>query len=365
LNHLKLQAFAAQQRYGHQPPPAPQSAAQPAGPSAVTATERTANPMRPTTLDEMIGQERVRKLLRRVIDATARRRQPLDHVLLVGASGAGKSTVANIIANELGVDCFQVQAPVSTETLLDLRTKMVIGDVLFIDEIHQQAIADRRGKSAATDPEVLFHVLEDRRLVTPEGVFDFPHITVIGATTDEGMLPDPFINRFPLRPVLEPYKQAELALIATYNARALAISITRDAATVFARASRGVPRQINNYVKNAALLGDGIDVALAEEVVRDLNRTTDDGLTLDMQRALVFLYRRGKRTNKSDNTTTYQASVMTLATALGKSRDVKAIQLRVEPYLIERGYLQVGHGGRSLTDAGVRRAKDLSKQGVS
>jgi Holliday junction resolvasome RuvABC ATP-dependent DNA helicase subunit len=83
-----------------------------------------------------------------------------------------------------------------------------------------------------------------------------------------------------------------------------------------------------------------------------------------MQRTLVFLYKRGKRTNKAAGTTTYQASVATIATAIGKSRDVKAIALRVEPYLIERGYLQVGHGGRSLTDAGLTRAKELAKAGV-
>lgn len=364
MNYTKWRAIRSDAMYGHRET-AESEPAQPAGPSAVNATERTANPLRPSMLDEMIGQERVRGLLRRVIDASQRRAQPLDHMLLVGASGLGKSTVANIVANELGVACFQVQAPVSTETLLSLRTKMVDGDVLFIDEIHQQAIADRRGKSSATDPEVLFHVLEDRRLVTPEGVYEYPHITVIGATTDEGLLPDPFVNRFPLRPVLENYKQSELAQIAVYNGRAIGVQVTRDAAIAFARACRGVPRQINNYVKNGALLGDVVDIAVAEEVVRDLNRTTDDGLTLDMQRALVFVYRHGKSTNQQTRVTVYKASVFSIAVGIGKSRDEKGVKLRVEPYLIQKGYLQVGHGGRVLTEAGIRRAKELSKQGVS
>jgi Holliday junction DNA helicase RuvB len=333
-------------------------------PVAVTAVERTANPLRPAWLADMIGQRQMRGLLREVIDATTRRVQPLDHLLLIGASGVGKSTIANVVANELGVSCFQLQAPVSSETLLELRLVMRIGDVLFIDEIHQQAVPDRRGRSAQTDPEILFHVLEDRRLVTPTGVLEFPHITVIGATTDEGMLPDPFINRFPLRPVFEAYTVAELAEIAHHNGAALGVPITREACRAFARASRGAPRQINNYVRNGAMLGQAITVEVAEKVVRQLNRTTDDGLTLDMARALVFLYRRGRRANRTLGTVTYQASVATIATALGKSRDQKAVQLRVEPYLIERGYLQVGHGGRSLTDAGVRRAKELSQQGV-
>jgi holliday junction DNA helicase RuvB len=334
-------------------------------PAPVTATARTANPLRPDRLADMIGQERVRGLLRRVIDAAADRPHPLDHMLLVGPSGLGKSTLAHVIANEVGTDCYQVSAPISGEQLLQLRTEMLSGDVLFIDEIHQQAVADRRGRNASMDPEVLYHVLEDRRLITPTGVLDFPEITIIGATTDEGMLPYPFINRFPLRPVLEPYKQGDLTRIAKLNADALDVTITWDAALTFARAARGVPRQINNYVRNGAMLATTIDVDVAEEVVRDLNRTTDDGLTLDMQRALVFLYRRGKRTNKAAGTVTYQASVMTLATALGKSRDTKAVQLRVEPYLIERGYLQVGNGGRSLTDSGLRRAKELAKAGIT
>jgi Holliday junction DNA helicase RuvB len=336
----------------------------PAAPQPVTAALRTANPLRPNLLGEMIGQERVRRLLRRIIDAAEERNVVLDHVLLVGPSGLGKSTIAHVIANELETDCYQVQAPVSGEQLLELRLQMIDHDVLFIDEIHQQAIADRRGRNASTEPEVLYQVLEDRRLVTPTGVLDFPKITVVGATTDEGMLPDPFINRFPLRPVLEPYKQNELTLIAKLNADALGVQITMDAARTFARAARGVPRQVNNYVRNGAMLGTVIDVDLAEEVVRELNRTTDDGLTLDMQRALVFLYRRGKRNNRALGTITYQASVATLATALGKSRDTKAVVLRIEPYLIERGYLQVGHGGRSLTDSGVSRAQQLAKAGV-
>jgi Holliday junction DNA helicase RuvB len=332
-------------------------------PVPVTATTRTSNPLRPARLADLIGQPRMKKLLRRVIDASEARGVPLDHVLLIGSAGQGKSTIAHVIAAELGTDCYQLQAPVSADQLMALRTTMRDFDVFYVDEIHQQAVADRRGRSAQTDPEVLYHVLEDRKLVTPTGVLDFPHVTVIGATTDEGMLPDSFLDRFPLRPTLEPYAQTDLSKIARYNADALGVGITFEAAVAFARAARGVPRQINNYVRNGALLADKIDVDVAEEVVRDINRTTDDGLSYDMQRALVFLYRRGRRKTRA-GAVTYQASVATLATALGKARDTKAVVLRVEPYLIERGYLQVGHGGRSLTDAGVTRAKELSKQGV-
>jgi hypothetical protein len=112
---------------------------------------------------------------------------------------------------------------------------------------------------------------------------------VIGATTDEGMLPDPFINRFPLRPVLEPYTKDDLTRIAKMNAEILDVGLTWEAARLFAGASRGVPRQINNYVRNGAMLGTAIDEDLAREVLHDLNRVTIDGLTLDMQNVLRFL----------------------------------------------------------------------------
>jgi Holliday junction DNA helicase RuvB len=241
--------------------------------------------------------------------------------------------------------------------LLELREAMLDGDVLFIDEIHQQALAERRGKTADTQPEVLFSVMEDRTLVAGGSVIDFPAITVMGATTDEGLLPDAFVNRFPLRPQLDTYTEADLTRIAGMNARVLGVEITLEAAIKLARASRGVPRQVNNYVRNGASLATTIDAALADVVLGELNRVTEDGLTLDMQRTLTFLYTRGKRTTR--RRTTYQASIGTIATAIGKSRDSKAVTLRVEPYLIEKGYLQVGHGGRMLTPAGVKRAKEL------
>lgn len=341
----------------------PAQAGQPSSapaPVAATTSDRSRNPLRPTLLDEMIGQPKLRSMMRRVIDASKVTGQPLDHLLLVGASGTGKSTIANIVANELGVAVYQQQAPISHETLLALRTTMNDGDVLFIDEIHQQAIAERRGKSASTEPEVLFNVMEDRTIVTGSGVLPFPAITVIGATTDEGMLPDPFINRFPLRPVLEPYAEDDLTWMAYCNARALSCVIDHDAAVAFMRACRGTPRVVNNYVKNAASLAPTgyIDHTLALEVLFDLNGVTEDGLTADMQNILTFLVTRARRENKEGDVT-YQASVSTLATAIGKSRDQKAVQLRIEPYLIERGFLQVGHGGRRLTDAGVMRALRL------
>lgn len=325
-----------------------------------SATDRTGNELRPLTFFDILGQERVKKLLQRMVGVAKSRDGRLDHTLFVGPAGTGKTTFANVIANELGVQVFQLEAPVSADTLIGLRTAMRHGDILLIDEIHQQAVGDRRGRQSSTQPEVLFSVMEDFTLPTAHGVLEFPHITVIGATTDEGALPDPFVERFPIRPVFEDYSENDLAVLAMRNAAKLRLQCSSAVAHRFARASRGVPRVINNYVRNAAGLTTGIITdELASEVLYDLAGVTDDGLTRDMQMLLVFLYTRCRREVAAANEVRYQASVSTIATAIGKSRDMKAVQLRIEPWLIRRGYLQVLHAGRALTPAGIRRAKEL------
>lgn len=327
----------------------------------VTSDARSKNPLRPGSFDEVIGQERAVKMMRRMV-AAAKRRSRLDHVLLIGPAGTGKTTFANVIANELGADCYQIAAPVSLESLLELRECMQDGDMLFVDEIHMQAVQERRGKTASTAPEVFLQLLEDQVIATPTGMVSYPDVTVVGATTDEGMLPDPFIARFPLRPRLEKYEREDLGMMAIWNAQRLGLKIEIEAAHAFAKAARNTPREVNNYMKNAASLVDDYNIVsleIAEEVLFDLNGVTEDGLTPDQQAMLRFLYSRARRETR-DGRVTYQASISTIATAIGKSRDSKAIQLRVEPYLIEQGYLQVGHGGRILTDAGIDRARLLT-----
>jgi Holliday junction DNA helicase RuvB len=330
---------------------------------AITATEtdaRSANVLRPVTFDDIVGQEKAKSLLSRMVNVAMERGTPLDHVLMVGPSGTGKTTFANIIAHALGSRVFMLEAPVSHDTLVELSRSMEDGDILFLDEIHQQSLGDRRGRQSSTQPEVLFSVMEDRTLPTGTGVLPFPHITVIGATTDEGALPDAFLNRFPIKPRLVKYTEEELTDMAMANAASLGLGMGRTAAAIFARASRNVPREVNNYLRNAAMLTDfHVKPELAFEVLFDLNGVTEDGLTRDMQAMLVFLFTRARREN-GDGVVTYQASVNTIATAIGKSRDTKAIALRVEPYLIEQGYIQVGHGGRSLTEAGLLRAMELA-----
>jgi Holliday junction resolvasome RuvABC ATP-dependent DNA helicase subunit len=128
------------------------------------------------------------------------------------------------------------------------------GDILKIEEIHQQGIMERRGKSSATQPEVLYAVMEDRVIPTATGMLEYPRITVIGTTTDEGMLPDAFINRFPLRPRLVPTPRAAPQDRRCRTRAALGVRVrTRRLRRTFANASRGVPREINNLVKNAVI----------------------------------------------------------------------------------------------------------------
>lgn len=325
------------------------------------SADRTSNELRPTTFDEIVGQERAKDLMRRAIASCFARKRPLDHTLLVAESGTGKSTFSHVIANELrGIDIYELEAPVSIDMLAQLRTTMYDGDILKIEEIHQQAIMERRGRTGATQPEVLYAVMEDRVLQSPSGVLPFPHITVIGTTTDEGLLPDAFINRFPLRPRLDPYTLEQLCAIVRANARTLELDVTPEAALVLARASRGVPREINNLVRNAMILhppGATVTAAGALEVL-NINGIAPDGLTPDMQATLIYLFTKARRV-AGDGEVRYQSGVDNIATAIGKSRDSKAVKLRVEPYLIRKGLLQVAHGGRVLTEAGIARAKEL------
>lgn len=357
-DHVAPHDFRVTPRLKSEPTVKPQ-AIQPAA-----ADERSKNPLRPTRFEDVIGQVKAKRLLARMTEVAKRRGEPLSHVLLIGPSGTGKTTFAHVIATELQRKVYQLEAPVSLDALLELREVMEPGDILFIDEIHQQAIQERRGKSASTQPEVLFSIMEDFTVPTRHGVLPFPHITIMGATTDAGMLPEPFIMRFPIKPRLVRYDVEDMTTLAIANAEALGYIITPAAAQIFARASRGTPREVNNYVKNCKELVEPTEIIkpeLAFEVLFDLNGVSLDGLTADMQAMLSFLYSRCRRVN-GEGTVTYQASVSTIATAIGKSRDQKAIALYVEPYLIELGYIQVGHGGRSLTPAGVERASSLLRE---
>jgi Holliday junction DNA helicase RuvB len=324
---------------------------------------RSANELRPMTFDGMVGQQRLKTLLRRIVSHARASNLPLEHMLLIGSAGTGKTTVAQVVANELGRPVYQIKAPVQQDVLEALAHTTRPQDVVIVDEIHLFSKGDRRGVNPVAVAENIYSILEDRRLQTSTDVVPFPAVTFIGCTTDTGLLPEPFLARFPLQPRLEPYSFSDMIVLAQDNAKALSLAITPQGASVFAGASRGVPRVVNRYMRNArSLAASRVDESLAVEIVTQLNSTTLDGLDLDMQRMLTFLLRSARRNARGE--VVYQAGVNSIATALGKSRDSRAISLYTEPYLVEQGLIQVTHGGRALTQAGAERAMALNDKEV-
>lgn len=355
-DQLAQQSFGrlAELRQSHQ-----QAAARRVTLTPLTFDDRSANALRPARFEHMVGQSRLKSLLARIVANVQASGRPLDHMLIVGASGTGKTTIAQVAAHELGRTVYQVKAPVTHAVLAELARVCCDGDVVIVDEIHQQVSGDRRGVNQAADPEDFYHIMEDRRLPTEGSMIAFPAVTFMGATTDSGLLPEAFLNRFPLQLTLDPYADEDMARLAVANAQALGLSIADAAALAIGRASRRNPRQVNSYVRNCAALGvASITRDVAVEVICDLNGTTLDGLTMDMQAMLRCLLRSRRENRKGD--VTYQASVNTIATALGHSRDTKAVSLFVEPFLIAEGYVNVTHGGRQLTERGIARAQELS-----
>lgn len=319
--------------------------------------DRSANELRPRTFDEMVGQDHLKALMGRLVSGAKQSGRPLDHMLLIGSSGTGKSTLAQVVACELERRVFQLKAPVAQDVFKELAHVARDGDVVIVDEVHMQCSGDRRGITQAADPECYYSIMEDRRLMTRSGVMPFPAITIVGCTTDAGLLPEPFINRFPLRPHLDEYAEADMVKLAKGNAHALGLGILDAACEIFANASRCNPRQLNTYIRNARSLTNGVITDdVAREVVVDLNSCTLDGLTMPMQMMLSFLL---KCEREVKGVKVYRASVNTIATAIGFARDTKAVALFTEPWLIKCGYVSVGPQGRELTKAGVRRADEL------
>lgn len=319
---------------------------------------RSANELRPSTFDTLVGQDKIKGLMRRIVVGAQESGRPLDHMLFVGGSGTGKTTLAQVVAHESGRRVFQLKAPVALDVFEQMADTCVDGDVVIVDEIHLQVSGDRRGVTQACDPETFFTVMEDRRLMTARGMRAFPAVTFIGCTTDAGLLPEAFINRFPLRPHLADYSEADMRQLADANATAVGMIATKGACAMFARSCRANPRQLNTYIRNArSLTATIIGGDVAREVIEDLNSTTLDGLTAPMQDMLKVLL-RAERISKGERV--YTASVNTIATALGLSRDTKNVALFVEPWLIRCGYVNVTPSGRALTPAGVRRARGLA-----
>ncbi|HYI64981.1 MAG TPA: Holliday junction branch migration DNA helicase RuvB [Allosphingosinicella sp.] len=302
--------------------------------------------LRPKTLDEFIGQKAARENLRVFIDAAKGRGDPLDHVLFFGPPGLGKTTLAQIVARELGVGFRATSGPVIAKSgdLAALLTNLEDGDVLFIDEIHRLAPAVE---------EILYPAMEDRMLdlMIGEGPsarsvrIDLPKFTLVGATTRQGLITTPLRDRFGIPIRLTFYSVDELEQVVRRAARLLGLQLTEDGASEVARRARGTPRVAGRLLRRVRDFAQGAGDAEVNAKVADsaLIRMEVDQLGLDaMDRRYLMMiadiYKGGP------------VGVETLAAGLSEPRDT--IEEVIEPYLIQLGLIARTARGRCLNGAG-------------
>ena len=314
-------------------------------PTEIMGENDSDNPLRPRSLSDYIGQEKAKQNLAVFIEAAKQRNESLDHVLLYGPPGLGKTTLSGIIANEMHVN-FRITSGPAIEKPGDLAailTNLNEGDVLFIDEIHRISRAVE---------EILYPAMEDFAIdiVTGKGQMaasyhlPLPHFTLVGATTRAGQLTAPLRDRFGVSLRLELYTPEELAKIVTRSAAILNIEIEPDGALEIASRSRGTPRIANRMLKRvrdfAQVLSDGVITLNTSRIA--LERLEIDELGLDandrrMLSAIVKFYKGGP------------VGLETLAAAIGE--EAVTIEDVIEPYLMQIGFLNRTPRGRCITRA--------------
>ncbi len=305
--------------------------------------------LRPSLFSEFTGQIKVKERLEIAVQAARQRGEPLDHILLNGPPGLGKTTLANIIAKAMGASLKSTSGPTVEKAgdLAGLLTNLEEGDVLFIDEIH---------RLQKTIEEYLYPAMEDFKLdiIIDQGPnarsvrLNLPRFTLIGATTRSGLLTAPLLTRFPIRERLDYYQAEQLQQIVLRSARLLNIEVDAAGALEIARRSRGTPRIANNLLRRvrdyAQVRGDGRVMAeLADRALAmlDIDRDGLDEMDKRILESIIVKFSGGP------------VGVNSLAVAVGEEPDT--LEEVYEPYLIMEGYLKRTPQGRMATELSYRK----------
>ena len=300
--------------------------------------------IRPEYLDEYVGQDKIKSNLKVFIEAAKMRDEPLDHVLLYGPPGLGKTTLAHIIANELGSNLKTATGPAIEKSgdLAAILSNLEPGDVLFIDEIH---------RIPSFVEEILYSAMEDFTINVAIGTdgksrsikIDLPPFTLVGATTRAGDLSSPLRDRFGIVNKLEFYTNEELASIVKRTSKVMSMNITDDAAIELAKRSRKTPRIANRLFKRvrdfALVEGDGlIDLDITLKALDRLNvdQYGLDNIDIEYLQALINKFNGGP------------VGVETISTAIGE--EISTIEDVVEPFLLQEGFIKRTRSGRVATE---------------